>query len=127
MDLQTIQFDTLDADTVDHLALCENNLRFDGDRNPLQGVRSIIAALNKADAWPGRDVLATPENGLVNEGIDLKVSVPGGAYVSCFIDSIDELMGEDDWSWRNVARTVTDRLNTELQSAREGLLAPALP
>lgn len=125
MDLQPITDGTFNADILDHLQRCEDNLRFDGDRDPLQGVRNIVTALNVADGWSGRDVLSTPESGLVTEGLDLKVSLPGGAYLSCFVESIDELMGERDWSWRNVARAVTDRLNAEIQSAREGLVAPA--
>lgn len=125
MDLQAIQFDTLDANALDRLKRAEDNLRFDGDHDPLLNLRGLIADLNSIGVWPGRDVLATPERGLVSEGLDLKVNLTGFTYVSCFIDSMEELAGEQDWSWRSIAQAVTDRLNEEIQTAREALIAPA--
>jgi len=125
MDLQTIQFDTLDADALDRLKRAEDNLRFDGDHDPLLNLRGLIADLNSVGVWPGRDVLATPEGGLVSDGLDLKVDITGFTFVSCFIDSMDELVGDEGWTWRSIAQAVTDRLNEEIQAAREALIAPA--
>lgn len=125
MDLHTIEFDTLDADAVDRLKRTEDNLRFDGDHDPLLNLRSLITDLNAVGIWPGRDVLVTPEGGLVSDGLDLKVNITGFTYVSCFIDSMDELVGDEGWTWRSIAQAVTDRLNEEIQAAREALIAPA--
>lgn len=125
MDLQTIQFDTLDADALDRLKRAEDNLRFDGDHDPLLNLRGLIADLNSVGVWPGRDVLATPEGGLVSDGLDLKVDITGFTFVSRFIDSMDELVGDEGWTWRSIAQAVTDRLNEEIQAAREALIAPA--
>lgn len=124
MDLHTIEFDTLDADAVDRLKRTEDNLRFDGDHDPLLNLRSLITDLNAVGIWPGRDVLVTPEGGLVSDGLDLKVNITGFTYVSCFIDSMDELVGDEGWTWRSIAQAVTDRLNEEIQAAREALIAP---
>lgn len=125
MDLQTIQFDTLDANALDRLSRAEDNLRFDGDHDPLLNLRGLITDLNSVGVWPGRDVLVTPERGLVSEGLDLKVNITGFTYVSCFIDSLEELVGDEGWTWRSIAQSVTDRLNEEIQAAREALIAPA--
>lgn len=125
MDLQTIQFDTLDADALDRLKRAEDNLRFDGDHDPLLNLRGLITDLNSVGVWSGRDVAVTPERGLVSEGLDLKVNITGFTYVSCFIDSMEELVGDEGWTWRSIAQAVTDRLNEEIQAAREALIAPA--
>lgn len=125
MDLHTIQFDTLDADALDRLKRTEDNLRFDGDHDPLLNLRSLITDLNSVGIWPGRDVLATPEVGLVSDGLDLKVNITAFTYVSCFIGSTDDLMPDEGWTWRSIAQAVTDRLNEEIQAAREALIAPA--
>lgn len=125
MDLQTIQFDTLDADALDRLSRAEDNLRFDGDHDPLLNLRGLITDLNSVGVWPGRDVAVTPERGLVSDGLDLKVNITGFTYVSCFIDSMEELVGDEGWTWRSIAQAVTDRLNEEIQAAREALIAPA--
>lgn len=124
MDLHTIEFDTLDADAVDRLKRTEDNLRFDGDHDPLLNLRSLITDLNAVGIWPGRDVLVTPEGGLVSDGLDLKVNITAFTYVSCFIDSTDDLMPDEGWTWRSIAQSVTDRLNAEIQEAREALIAP---
>lgn len=125
MDLQTIQFDTLEADTLARLQRTEDNLRFDGDHDPLLNLRGLISDLNAVGVWPGRDVLVTPEGGLVSDGLDLKVNITDFTYVSCFIDSTDGLMPDDGWTWRSIAQAVTDRLNAEIQEAREALIFPA--
>ncbi|MGN0102233.1 MAG: hypothetical protein ACI39C_14955 [Dietzia sp.] len=127
MDLHPIDTTGFDADVLTLLDGCEANIRYDGDRDPLLWVRSLVTALNSAGAWPGRRVLATPETGLVNEGIDLKVNVAADTYVSCFIDSVEELLGDDDPSWRAIGQAITDRLNEEIHTARGALLDSAHP
>lgn len=126
MDLHPIDSTRFDADVLAQLDSCESNIRFDGDRDPLLWVRSLVTALNSAGAWPGRHVLATPEAGLVNEGIDLKVNVAGtDTYVSCFVDSLEDLLGDEDPSWRGIGQAITDRLNQEIHVAREALIENA--
>lgn len=121
MDLQTIQFDTLDADALDRLKRAEDNLRFDGDHDPLLNLISLITDLNSVGVWPGRDVAVTPERGLVSDGLDLKVNITRFAYLSCFVDEMDGWMPDEGWTWRSIAQAVTDRLNIEIQEARQAL------
>ncbi|PZU00855.1 MAG: hypothetical protein DI630_13245 [Gordonia sp. (in: high G+C Gram-positive bacteria)] len=124
MDLRPIDTSRFTDAVLSDLQACENQLRFDGDHDPLYALRSLITALDGANAWRNRHVRTSPEGGRISDGLHVKVSIVEGTYVTCHIDSVESLLGEADWSWGNVAEGVTDALNAQIHTVREALLAP---